>query len=93
MIAPCYIQTPIMDDTLKRLEAVGIKPGQGITLSDIADVVPAATKCAVDETATGRCICVCPEGCIDFADDEEGNWAADFLKEQAKLRKENGDVV
>ncbi|KIX02743.1 uncharacterized protein Z518_08685 [Rhinocladiella mackenziei CBS 650.93] len=93
LIAPLWINTPILQPKLAQLAALGVKPGAGLTFASIDHVVNAVTKSATDETVSKRVFFVVPEGFIDAGDDEAGGWAADCMREQWKVRRSKGDIM
>ncbi len=93
LVAPYWVNTPLVQPKMKEMAAVGITPGKGLTWCDIDDVVSVATKFATDETISGRAFMIAPEGYVDLKDDEEGGWAGEVLREQYKTRRAKGDVV
>ena len=90
-IAPYWVNTPLVQAVVPKLEAAGIKPGQGFTFADIDLVVDAMVRSATDETVGGKAWGIWPGGYQDLADDEDGRWAGDQLREQMKILREMGD--
>jgi 5'-hydroxyaverantin dehydrogenase len=93
LMAPFWVNTPLVQPKMKEMAAAGIAPGKGLTWCDIDDVVSVATKCATDPNTSGRAFVIAPEGYSDLNDDEAGGWAGDALREQYKIRRAGGDRV
>ncbi|MCJ1360454.1 MAG: hypothetical protein MMC33_010459 [Icmadophila ericetorum] len=79
-IAPHFIRTALVGSIVSTLAAG--EPGQNMTFVDIARVVDAAERLALDESLNGRTLGVLPEphGIVDLEDDDEGWWSGKVLK-------------
>ena len=93
MIAPHWINTPLIQKHLEEMAAAGLTPEKGMTISSIDHVVNATTKCATDDNVHGRSFIVVQEGYFDMNDDEAGGWAGDYMKDQWRFRRSKGDLM
>jgi len=91
LIAPWFVDTPMVADMKAGLEKAGVKWGQGFTWAPADHVVEAATKCAVEEDIDGRAFAIMPEGYYDLNDDTEHG--GDTLLALISKRMEAGDQL
>ena len=89
LIAPYWINTPLVQSIMPQLEASGVK----LTWASIDLVVDAMVRAATDENAGGKSWGVWPEGYSDFKDDEAGGWGGDHLREHFESLRRRGDSV
>ncbi|KIW65144.1 hypothetical protein PV04_07426 [Phialophora macrospora] len=89
LIAPYWINTPLVQSALPELEKSGFKP----SWTSIDLVVDAMVKSATDESAGGKTWGIWPEGYSDFKDDEAGGWGSDHLKEHFEIQRAKGDTL
>lgn len=84
-----------MEAGLKTLAANGLEPGKSMTFIDIETVVDAAGRLAVDETLSGRTLCVLPEphGIVDIGDDTEGRWGGQILGKIVEQMIADGNLI
>ncbi|OAP61115.1 hypothetical protein AYL99_03316 [Fonsecaea erecta] len=94
-LAPYFMRTPMIDNSLDTFAAAGMAPGKGFTFVDIEAVVDVAGRFAVDGNLHGRAIAILPdpEGALDLKDDEEGLWAGEVFKMVQDKRRAVGDVI
>ncbi len=77
LIAPYFVNTPLIKDVVPAFEAAGAK----LSWTSIDSVVDAMVRCATDEGVGGKAFGVWPDGFADFKDDEAGGWGGDQLRE------------
>jgi NAD(P)-dependent dehydrogenase (short-subunit alcohol dehydrogenase family) len=92
-IAPYWVETAIVTESLPALKAAGIEPGKGLTYVDIEDVVDAVVRSSTDESVAGKAWGIWPEGYADLKDDETGGWGVEQLMENFAKRQVAGDVL
>jgi NAD(P)-dependent dehydrogenase (short-subunit alcohol dehydrogenase family) len=89
LIAPYWINTPLVQSVLPALEESGAK----LSWTSIDFVVDAMVRSATDESAGGKAWGIWPEGYSDFQDDEAGGWGGDHLREHFKIQRAQGDKL
>lgn len=93
LIAPWWINTPLLQPFLPAMAARGIEPGKGMSCASIDLVVDAMTRSATDPSVGGKAFAVVPEGYFDMGDDEAGGWAGDYQRGFFAVRRSKGDLV
>ncbi|KIW92194.1 uncharacterized protein Z519_07178 [Cladophialophora bantiana CBS 173.52] len=91
LLAPYWINTPLVQSALPVLASRGVTPGHGMTWASIDHVVDAMVRSATDPSVGGVAWGIWPEGYFDMGDDEAGGWAGDHLREHWKIQRERGD--
>ncbi|KIW47732.1 uncharacterized protein PV06_00397 [Exophiala oligosperma] len=86
LVAPFWIDTPLVHTKLVEMASLGITPGSGFSFASVNDCVNVATTFATDATISGRAYAVVPEGFVDIDDEESSGWAGEILKEEWKKR-------
>jgi hypothetical protein len=86
MIAPHWIDTPLLQSSSAQLKAKGVH----LSYASIDHVVDAMVKSATDESAGGKSWGVWPDGWDDFEDNEAGLWGAKRMKEHLRIERGKG---
>ncbi|KAJ9615809.1 hypothetical protein H2200_001886 [Cladophialophora chaetospira] len=89
MIAPYWVNTPLVQSVMPAIEATGVK----LSWTSVDFVVDAMVRSAVDEKAGGISWGVWPQGYDDFKDDEAGGWGGDQLREHFNIQRKHGDSL
>jgi len=93
LIAPFWINTPLVHPNLPQMAAIGLRPGKGLAFAKSEDVVNVATKFATNESIRGGAFMVVPNGYFDMNENDAGEWTGDVLREQWRVRRAKGDVM
>lgn len=93
LVAPFWIDTPLVHSKLVEMAYLGITPGSGFSFASVNDCVNVATTFATDATVSGRAYAVIPEGFVDMDDEESSGWAGEILKEEWEMRTSLSDMV
>jgi len=93
LIAPWFVDTPMVAEMKSGLEKAGVKWGHGFTWAPADNIVEAATKCAVEDDVDGRAFAVMPEGYYDLNDDLDKGHGGETLLALISKRMEAGDQL
>ncbi|KJK60750.1 insect type alcohol dehydrogenase ADH-like classical c SDR [Aspergillus parasiticus SU-1] len=93
LLAPWFIDTPLIAPMKKAMAARGIDMAQRLTFASVDACVEAATTCAANPQLHGRALAILPEGIFDLKDDLEDGWGGDQLRPIMQRRREAGFFV
>ncbi|GAB1195427.1 hypothetical protein APSETT444_004686 [Aspergillus pseudonomiae] len=90
LLAPWFIDTPLIAPMKKAMAARGIDMAQRLTFASVDSCVEAANACAANPQLHGRALAIQPEGIFDLKDDLEDGWGGDQLRPIMQRRREAG---
>ncbi|OAP63813.1 hypothetical protein AYL99_03040 [Fonsecaea erecta] len=93
LLAPYWINTPLVQSVLPTLEKQGVKPGQGFSWASVEYVVDAMVRSATDPNVGGKAWGIWPEGYSDMGEDEAGGWAGDHMRKHWEIQRQKGDIM